>query len=50
MQRATHSTQHVTRSIRVNFELTEEQRAIRDLAREFAQGSIAPIAAARVDQ
>jgi alkylation response protein AidB-like acyl-CoA dehydrogenase len=29
----------------VNFELTEEQRAIRDLARDFAQNVIAPIAA-----
>lgn len=29
----------------MNFELTEEQRAIRDLARDFAQSSIAPIAA-----
>ena len=29
----------------MNFELTEEQRAIRDLARDFAQKEIAPIAA-----
>ncbi len=29
----------------MNFELTEEQRAIRDLARDFAQNVIAPIAA-----
>ncbi len=29
----------------MNFELTEEQQAIRDLAREFAQKEIAPIAA-----
>jgi alkylation response protein AidB-like acyl-CoA dehydrogenase len=29
----------------LNFDLTEEQRAIRDLAREFAQNVIAPIAA-----
>ncbi|MCB0077061.1 MAG: acyl-CoA dehydrogenase family protein [Anaerolineales bacterium] len=29
----------------MNFELTEEQRAIRDLARDFAQSQIAPIAA-----
>jgi alkylation response protein AidB-like acyl-CoA dehydrogenase len=33
----------------MNFELTEEQRAIRDLAREFAQKEIAPIAA-RLDE
>lgn len=31
--------------VSVNFELTEEQRAIRDLARDFAQSAIAPIAA-----
>ncbi|MBI3538614.1 MAG: acyl-CoA dehydrogenase family protein, partial [Chloroflexi bacterium] len=29
----------------MNFDLTEEQKAIRDLAREFAQKEIAPIAA-----
>ncbi|MDQ4077511.1 MAG: acyl-CoA dehydrogenase [Chloroflexota bacterium] len=29
----------------MNFEFTEEQRAIRDLARDFAQNAIAPIAA-----
>jgi alkylation response protein AidB-like acyl-CoA dehydrogenase len=33
----------------MNFELTEEQRAIRDLAREFAQKEIAPIAA-KIDE
>ncbi|MBI4789578.1 MAG: acyl-CoA dehydrogenase [Chloroflexi bacterium] len=33
----------------MNFELTEEQIAIRDLAREFAQKEIAPIAA-RIDE
>ncbi len=30
----------------MDFELTQEQRMIRDLARDFAQGEIAPIAAA----
>ncbi len=33
----------------MNFELTEEQKAIRDLAREFAQKEIAPIAA-KIDE
>lgn len=33
----------------MNFELTEEQRAIRDLARDFAQKEIAPIAA-KIDE
>jgi alkylation response protein AidB-like acyl-CoA dehydrogenase len=33
----------------MNFELTEEQKAIRDLARDFAQKEIAPIAA-RIDE
>lgn len=33
----------------MNFELTEEQNAIRDLARDFAQKEIAPIAA-RIDE
>ena len=33
----------------MNFELTEEQQAIRDLAREFAQKEIAPIAA-KIDE
>ncbi len=33
----------------MNFELTEEQKAIRDLAREFAQEEIAPIAA-KIDE
>src|SRR5919202_487297 len=33
----------------MDFELTEEQRQIRDLAREFAQNEIAPIAA-RIDE
>lgn len=29
----------------INFELTDEQKAIRDLAREFTQGEIVPVAA-----
>ena len=33
----------------MDFELTEEQRMIRDLARDFAEGEIAPIAA-RIDE
>src|SRR5919199_4728964 len=33
----------------MNFELTEEQKQIRDLAREFAHNEIAPIAA-RIDE
>ena len=33
----------------MNFELTEEQKAIRDLARDFAQKEIAPIAA-KIDE
>ncbi len=33
----------------MDFELTEEQRAIRDLARDFAQNEIAPIAS-RIDE
>ncbi|HID87989.1 MAG TPA: acyl-CoA dehydrogenase, partial [Anaerolineae bacterium] len=33
----------------MDFELTEEQRMIRDLARDFAQNEIAPIAA-RIDE
>ena len=39
-----HNSQFEFRNFNMDFQLTEEQRAIRDLAREFAENEIAPFA------